>query len=314
MAKRARPSPRSVLMIGSEAQPFAKTGGLADVLGALPSAVARLGWHATVALPKYRGVHGGELVDTFTVSVGGFTRVAKFYEAPLADGARAVLVECPELYDRDALYGPNNADYPDNARRFAFLVRAAFEFAARQTIAPSIVHAHDWQAGLAPVYLQTIYADHPVLGGTPSVFTIHNLAYQGLFDADWLPRLDLDWDQLSIDRLEYWGRISLLKGGINAATLVTTVSPRYAEEIQTPELGFGFDGILRERRARPGRHPERHRHARLESGGRSVSAATVRRDRCDRKARVEDGGAGALRPAQATPPRWRVRSSAWCRG
>ena len=119
-----------------------------------------------------------------------------------------------------------------------FLVRAAFEFAARQTVAPSIVHAHDWQAGLAPVYLRTVYANHPVLGGTPSVFTIHNLAYQGLFDADWLPRLDLNWDQLSIDRLEYWGRISLLKGGINAATFVTTVSPRYAEEIQTPELGL----------------------------------------------------------------------------
>jgi starch synthase len=235
-------------MIGSEAQPFAKTGGLADVLGALPSAVARLGWHATVALPKYRGVDDGELVDTFTVSVGGFTRVAKFYEAPLPDGARAVLVECPDLYDRDALYGPGSADYPDNARRFAFLVRAAFEFAARQTIAPSIIHAHDWQAGLAPVYLQTVYATHPVLARLPSVLTIHNLAYQGLFEADWLPRLDLNWDQLSIDRLEYWGRISLLKGGINAATVVTTVSPRYAEEIQTPALGFGFDGILSERR------------------------------------------------------------------
>ncbi|HEY1912948.1 MAG TPA: glycogen synthase GlgA [Vicinamibacterales bacterium] len=236
-------------MIGSEAQPFAKTGGLADVLGALPSAVARLGWQATVVLPKYRGVMAGELVDAFPVSIGGFTRAANFYQAPLADGATALLVECPELYDRDALYGPQNADYPDNARRFAFLVRAAFEFAARQTLAPSIVHAHDWQAGLAPVYLRTVYAKHPVLGATPSVFTIHNLAYQGLFEADWLPRLDLNWDQLSIDRLEYWGRISFLKGGINAATFVTTVSPRYAEEIQTPELGFGFDGILRQRRA-----------------------------------------------------------------
>jgi starch synthase len=241
-------SPGSVLFIGSEAQPFAKTGGLADVLGALPPALARLGWSATVVLPRYRGVSAGTLVETFPVSVGGFTRDAGFFEAPLADGARAILVDCPELYDRAALYGVGSDDYADNARRFAFLVRAALEFAGRRSPAPSIVHAHDWQAGLAPVYLRTVYQTHPALGGIPSVFTIHNLAYQGAFAADWLPRLDLGLEQLAIDRLEYWGRISFLKGGINDADLVTTVSKRYAEEIQTPAFGFGFDGILRRRR------------------------------------------------------------------
>jgi starch synthase len=111
------------------------------------------------------------------------------------------------------------------------------------------VHAHDWQAGLAPVYLKTLYATHPILGRMPSVFTIHNLAYQGLFEGDWLPRLDLGWELFTIDRLEYWRRISFLKSGINYAEMITTVSPRYAEEIQTPELGFGFDGILRMRTA-----------------------------------------------------------------
>src|SRR5260221_7138414 len=240
--------PRSVLIIGSEAQPFAKTGGLADVLGALPSALARLEWNATVVLPRYRGVSAGTLVETFPVNVGGFTRDAGFFEAPLADGARAIVVDCPELYDRAALYGVGSDDYADNARRFAFLVRAALEFAGRRSPAPSIVHAHDWQAGLAPVYLRTVYQTHPALGGIPSVFTIHNLAYQGAFAADWLPRLDLGLEQLAIDRLEYWGRISFLKGGINDADLVTTVSKRYAEEIQTPAFGFGFDGILRRRR------------------------------------------------------------------
>ena len=239
----------SVLIIGSEAQPFAKTGGLADVLGALPSALGRLGWDATVALPKYRGVSAGTLIETLSVTVGGFTRDVGFFEAPLADGARALLIDCPELIDRDALYGPNTTDYPDNARRFAMLVRAALEFAARRG-APSVVHAHDWQAGLAPVYLRTLYAAHPVLGGTPSVFTIHNLAYQGLFEANWLPQLDLPWPLLTLEGLEYWGRISTLKGGINFADLVTTVSRRYAEEIQTPAFGFGFDGILRARRDR----------------------------------------------------------------
>jgi starch synthase len=145
------------------------------------------------------------------------------------------------------LYGIGNTDYPDNARRFAVLVRASLEFAARRGGGPSLVHAHDWQAGLAPVYLKTLYADHPVLGGTPSVFTIHNLAYQGLFAPDWLPRLDLPGSLLAIEGLEYWGRISFLKGGINGAELVSTVSRQYAQEIQTPELGFGFDGILRRR-------------------------------------------------------------------
>lgn len=239
---------RSVLIIGSEAQPFAKTGGLADVLGALPPALARLGWDATLVLPKYRGVSSGTRTDTFPLTVGAWTRDVGFFEAPLDDGARALLVDCPELYERDAPYGHGNIDYPDNPRRFAVLVRAALEHAARHG-APSVVHAHDWQAGLAPVYLRSLYAAHPVLAGTPSVFTIHNIAYQGLCEADWLPRLDLGWDQLAIDRLEYWGRVSLLKGGINDADMVTTVSRRYAEEIQTPEFGFGFDGIIQRRRA-----------------------------------------------------------------
>jgi starch synthase len=240
---------RSVLLIGSEAQPFAKTGGLADVLGALPSALQRLGWDATVALPRYRGVSAGALVDAFPVTVGGYTRDAGFYEAPLADGARALLVDCPDLYDRPGLYTIDNTDYPDNARRFAFLTRAALEYAGRRPAAPSLVHAHDWQAALAPVYLRTLYASHPVLGGTPSVLTIHNLAYQGLFEPGWLPRLDLGWDQFAVNRLEYYGRISFLKGGIADARVVTTVSRRYAEEIQTPAYGFGFDGILRARAA-----------------------------------------------------------------
>ena len=250
-AARAR---QSVLLIGSEARPFAKTGGLADVLGALPSALQRLGWDATLVLPRYRGVTAGTLAETFPVTVGGYTRDAGFYEAPLAYGARAVLVDCPDLYDRDGVYGPQHpgqgeagGDYPDNARRYAFLTRAALEYAARWKTPPAIVHAHDWQAGLAPVYLKTIYAAHPTLGGIPSVFTIHNLAYQGLFESDWLPRLDLGWDQFGVDRLEFYGNISFLKGGLIDAQVITTVSRRYAEEIQTPAFGCAFDGVLRAR-------------------------------------------------------------------
>jgi starch synthase len=247
--KRERVAPRSVLMIASEAVPFAKTGGLADVIGALPPAVARLGWGVTVVLPRYRGVTDGTLQERFTLTVGGLTADVELFEVPLAPGARAVLVDCPPLYDREGLYGVDNVDYPDNPRRFALLVRAAFELVIRQGAKPSVVHAHEWQAGLAPVYLKTLYASDALLHGTPTVFTIHNLAYQGLFEPDWLPRLDLPWELLSVDRLEYWGRISFLKGGINDAEIITTVSRKYAEEIQTPELGFGFDGILRRRTA-----------------------------------------------------------------
>jgi starch synthase len=242
--------PPSVLMIGSEAVPFAKTGGLADVLGALPPALGRMGWDVTVALPRYRGVTAGTLVERVPVSVGGFTREVGLFDAPMGDGARALLVECADLYDRDSLYATGGEEYPDNARRFAVLVRAALEFVARRGPRPSVVHAHDWQAGLAPVYLRTLFASHPVLGGVPSVFTIHNVAYQGVFEPDWLPRLDLGAEELALDRMEFWGRISLLKGGLNAASVITTVSRRYAEEIQTAEFGSGLDGVLRRRRDR----------------------------------------------------------------
>src|SRR5258708_19860785 len=143
MAKTRRPRPQpSVLIIGSEAQPFAKTGGLADVLGALPPALARLGWNVTLALPRYRGVEAGASVETFPVTVGGYTRDAAFHEAPLGDGARAILIDCPDLYDRDALYGIGNSDYPDNALRFAFLARAVLAFPRRRAAAPSLAPAH----------------------------------------------------------------------------------------------------------------------------------------------------------------------------
>jgi starch synthase len=236
---------RSVLIIGSEALPFAKTGGLADVLDALPRALARLGWHVSVALPRYRGVTAGVAIDRFTLLLGGRPTEVELFDEPLGDGARALLIDIPEFYGRDGLYGSGAADYPDNALRFGALVRATLEFVARTGVRPSVVHAHDWQAGLAPVYLKTLYEGHPVLGGTPCVFTIHNLAYQGVFTPDWLSLLDLPDSLVSSGRLEYWGRISFLKGGINDANLITTVSPRYAEEIQTPEFGFGFDGIVR---------------------------------------------------------------------
>jgi len=236
-------------MIASEALPYSKTGGLADVMSALPSSLARLGCRVTVVTPRYRGVEAGTRVEHLPVSIGAHRFDVGFFEESLPEGVQVLLLEVPELFDREALYHVGHVDYPDNARRFALLAKAALEWVAHRGTPIDIVHAHDWQGGLAAVYLRTLYASHPVLGGTASVFTIHNLAYQGLFEPDWLPRLDLPWDLFAIDRLEYWGRISFLKGGINDSTMITTVSRTYAKESQTREFGCGFEGVLQRRAA-----------------------------------------------------------------
>jgi starch synthase len=235
-----------ILMVASEAIPWAKTGGLADVVGALPKALVRLGHQVDVVMPRYRGITAGLAALRVTVTLGARVADAPVFELH-ADGVRMLFVEQPEFFDRPALYGDGNGDYPDNPLRFAFLGRAALEWAAASGARYDVVHAHDWQAGLVPVMLGTTFADHPVLGGTPAVLTIHNLAYQGIFAAEWLPVVGLGWELMRIDALEFWGRISFLKGGVTFSHIITTVSPRYAQEIQTPELGFGFDGILRYR-------------------------------------------------------------------
>ena len=239
----------SILMVGSEALPFSKTGGLADVLGALPLALARLGHRVTLVTPKYRSVQAQGTTRTIQVTgVGGAIADTKVIEAPLADNVKAVLVDRPELYNRESIYGAGG-DYPDSPRRFAFLCRAALEYVLQSGETFDILHAHDWQAGLAPVYLRTRYANQPRLSSMTAIFTIHNLAYQGNFPPDWLAPLELGPEMMSMDALEFWGQISLLKGGIRFSDSITTVSPTYAREILTKQYGFGFDGVLATRAA-----------------------------------------------------------------
>src|SRR5215216_2884660 len=180
----------SILMVGSEALPFSKTGGLAVVLGALPLALGKLGHRVTLVTPRYRGVPPQGATRTIQVSGIGGAPETRVIEQPLAENVRAVLVDRPELYDRESLYGAGG-DYPDNPRRFAFLCRAALEFAVQSGDTFDILHAHDWQAGLAPVYLRSRYANEPRVSGMTAIFTIHNLAYQGNFAADWLVPLEL---------------------------------------------------------------------------------------------------------------------------
>lgn len=232
-------------MVGSEAQPFAKTGGLADVLGALPRALTRLGHAVDLVIPRYRGISVGDPIGRVRVALGGQVDDAQMY-AIQSDGFRTIFVGHNPYFDREYLYGAAERDYPDNPERFAFFSQAALNWAASTGQTYDVVHAHDWQTGLAPVLLERAQATQPAVR-PPTVFTIHNLAYQGIFDASWLPRLGLGWDLMRVDAMEYWGRISYLKAGIVFSQLVTTVSPGYAKEIQTPDLGFGFDGILRHR-------------------------------------------------------------------
>ncbi len=232
-------------MVGSEAQPFAKTGGLADVLGALPRALIRLGHTVDLVMPRYRGIGVGDPIGRIRVALGGQVDDAQIY-AIENDGLRTIFIGHTAYFEREFLYGAAERDYPDNPERFAFFCQAALDWAASTGQPYDVIHAHDWQTGLIPVLHERAASTQPAVR-TPTVFTIHNLAYQGVFDASWLPRLGLGWDLMHVDALEYWGRISYLKAGIVFSKLVTTVSPTYAQEIQTPELGFGFDGVLRHR-------------------------------------------------------------------
>jgi starch synthase len=242
--------PLRILMVASEAVPFAKTGGLADVVAALPKALGALGHDVTVVIPRYRGIGiSGTPTRSFAVAMGGHHYAADVYVRETSPGVRVALVDHPAFFDRDALYGLGSHDYGDNPRRFAFLCLAALEFMRLEGKPVDVVHAHDWQAGLAPVYVKTRYATDPFLGGAATVFTIHNIAYQGNCSSEWLPQLGLGWDLFTTEGLEFWLHLSLLKGGIMFADLVTTVSPRYAQELMTREFAFGFEGILQHRAA-----------------------------------------------------------------
>jgi starch synthase len=234
-----------ILMVASEAVPFAKTGGLADVAGARPRALARLGHEVEVVIPRYRGVTAGERVGRITVTLGTQPLDAGVFAVD-ADGVRTIFIDQPAYFDRDGIYGTQGQDFADNPERFAFLAHAALRWAALTGARYDVIHAHDWQAGLVPVILSMGSQPATALSRVPVVFTIHNLAYQGVFEGEWLPRLGLGTSLMRVDGMEYWGRVSFLKAGIVFSRMVTTVSPRYAEEIQTAQYGFGFDGILRE--------------------------------------------------------------------
>jgi starch synthase len=244
----------NILYVASEAVPYAKTGGLADVAGALPLYLARRGHTISVVLPYYKSVRDGGFPIRPTeiairVPAGGETESARVHEAAMEGKGRFLFIENPEYFEAaDGLYGTPKGDYPNNAARFAIFCKAVGELAERSGEPVEIVHCNDWQSALLPVYLKLRCARSRVLGAARSLLTIHNLAYQGSFPAAEFPLTGLPEDLFRpFGGLEFYGRVNFLKGGISFADAITTVSPRYAEEIQTPEFGAGLDGVLRTR-------------------------------------------------------------------
>jgi starch synthase len=234
-----------ILFVAAEGLPFSKTGGLADVIEALPKALAASGHEAAVVLPRYRGTHSKTVVlRGLAVPMGASARLVTIADGGVQNGVRYFFVDDPEYFDRDQLYGSGGRDYPDNAERFAEFSRASIELAKRVWM-PDVIHCHDWQAALVPVFLRTVYASDSVVNSLPVVFTIHNMGYQGLFPKDVVEKIGLPVSLYRPDALEYWGQVNYLKAGLVFADYLTTVSRKYAEEIQTQEFGCGMEGIVK---------------------------------------------------------------------
>jgi len=239
----------NIVFAASEGVPFSKTGGLADVVGALPRALAALGHQVSVYLPRYRQTKLTEPVPevrSVTIPFDDQYRFASVVSGGSLHGVRFYFVEYPPYFDRDALYGTPAGDYPDNAERFALFSRTVLE-ASKILGVPQIFHCHDWQSALIPVLVRTVYAEDPAFRDVGTVFTIHNMGYQGLFPPDTLPLLMLPWDLFTISKMEFFGQVNFLKGALTYSDFITTVSRKYSQEIQTAEYGFGLEGVLRDR-------------------------------------------------------------------
>ena len=239
-----------IAIIAAEMGPLAKAGGLGDVIGALPQALLHAGAKPCVIIPAYRGLVEHKATSVFEtnqeVVVGADREAYRVLRADGPDGVPLYLIDHPGFFGRAGIYGEAGTDYPDNARRFVFFGRAAAALAAN--LNPDILHAHDWHAAVATIAARADRALGEKFAQTVSAFTIHNLAFQGLLAARDFPLLGLDWSRYAVDCLEFYGQVNLIKGAIILADGVSTVSPSYAyETAHDPELGFGLDGVLRDK-------------------------------------------------------------------
>jgi len=253
--------PIKILIATPEAIPFAKTGGLADVTGALPKVLKGLGCEVRLIMPLYRQIQESavssqqsgeknEIKDTgIRVSVPmGFREISVPVFQGSANGIKAYFLKRDEYYDRKYLYTMPEDDYFDNAERFILFSRGIIEAVKKLDFQPDIIHCHDWQTGLIPTYLKTIYKNDLFFANAKTVFTIHNIAYQGLFPASHFPLTGLPQEVFTPDGIEFWGSMNLLKAGIVFSDIVTTVSEKYSKEIRTAEFGYGLEGVLDSRK------------------------------------------------------------------
>jgi starch synthase len=241
-----------ILLASSEIYPFAKTGGLADVAGALPKALKKIGLDVRVIMPKYKGIEGKGFPIAykdyaFSCPISQRAVSGKILESEY-DGVPVYLVEKDEYFYRDYLYSTPDGDYLDNAERFVFFSKSVLEAVSVTGWFPDVLHCNDWQTGLVPLFLRGLYNDDPNFARIGTVFTIHNLGYQGLFWHYDMHLLNLGWEYFTPEYLEFYGKINFLKGGIVSSDIINTVSKKYSEEIQTPEFGAGLDGVLRSRK------------------------------------------------------------------
>lgn len=242
-----------ILMISSEVHPFAKTGGLADVSAALPKALKAMGHDIRVVMPGYQAVdrrrHNVKTLETqLDIPLGGVRKKGTVEEARLHPDVPVYFIGNDEYFrQRKGLYGESDREYPDNAARFIFFCRAALETCRALEFQPDIIHCHDWQTSLIPVYLKSIYREDPFFRNARTVLTVHNLAFQGIFERSNMDLAGLPGDLFTSSGVEFFGKLGFLKAGLVYADALTTVSPSYSREIQTEELGFGLEGIFRQR-------------------------------------------------------------------
>ncbi|OGX15362.1 MAG: hypothetical protein A2166_04475 [Omnitrophica WOR_2 bacterium RBG_13_41_10] len=229
-----------ILQVASEMVPFAKTGGLADVAGALPLALEEWGEDIIVALPRYKAVDPAKFKIIKLNNDISYSIIGK--------NIKVYFIENNKYFDRPALYGDKSGDYPDNLERFSYFCKRALQLLKELKFIPDAIHCHDWQSALIPVYLKNLYKKDSFYKKIKTLFTIHNIGYQGLFPKDEYPKLGLDWGLFNMEMLEFYGKINILKGGIVFSDLISTVSEAYSREIQTEEFGFGMEGILNRRK------------------------------------------------------------------
>ncbi|RSL19381.1 glycogen synthase (ADP-glucose) [Edaphobacter aggregans] len=240
-----------IVFAASECSPWAKTGGLADVVSGLPRALVKMGHKVSVFLPYYRQVakampDAKVVLQSVTIPFPYYNRFVRILDGGVHWGVQNYFVDSPELFDRESFYGTPSGDYPDNAERFGLFSRAVIE-ATKIMGVPDVYHVHDWQAAMVAVLMRSTYYFDPVLRHVPAVLTIHNAGYQGWFPPRTIEMLLLPWDMFTFEKLEQDDKFNFLKGGIVYADALTTVSRKYAEEIQTAEYGNGLEGTLAKR-------------------------------------------------------------------